>query len=563
MEFHVTFDFGDDILYAKRDWTEEYLREFVRGFAERGISAVHMLHTFDGARLISRDGDTRYWDFMDRVNNPLAVVADECHKQGMKFIAVIKPNDRGGGMPFSPRPVTFNSKGELEQDFLGGKYRHGHPWVLEHQNMKPELQPALQEKEPRKPVGVLRLWHEGPNLKGTNFKIYFSKDNLEYFPYTGPQKLRISEQKRMPPVYAPYPERLFGPEGTFTCVEFSGLKLDAPFFAVEAEGGTELANTLSALTEMIDIDGKEAVFTYGLTPLIATLLEQSQSENWKNNGIAFDAAKGSAVPGRGYHYMSSGGRHRHEVGKRAFIGFARGKNRYLRGVLELAYPEARAFCVKTAETALDSGADMVDIRLNSHEESLDWENYGFGGSIAAEYKKRYGKDITKEPFDRSLWRKLRGEYITQTIKEMGDAVRSRGKKVSVQLFTNFNHPAEELCWMEFFWDWKNWISSGLVDSATLAGFGFKQPFYREAIDSCRSAGVPLIMTPAAFDLDDAGWKEYGPEFFDHCEQDGFAAFNIYESSSVSLLDTDGIRFTCPSLWKMVGERKGQIRNSKH
>ena len=106
MEFHVTFDFGDDILYAKRDWTEEYLREFVRGFAERGISAVHMLHTFDGARLISRDGDNRYWDFLDRIPNPLAIVADECHKQGIKFIAVIKPNDRGGGLPFSPHRIT-------------------------------------------------------------------------------------------------------------------------------------------------------------------------------------------------------------------------------------------------------------------------------------------------------------------------------------------------------------------------------------------------------------------------------------------------------------------------
>jgi len=555
MEFHLTIDFGDDILYAKQEWTEEWLRKLVRGYGERGISAVHILHTHDLARAGAWAGYNSYFQFLDKVPNPIAVVADECHKHGMLCYSVIKFNDRYGGMPFAPGPVTYNSKGEIEQDFLGGKARWKNPWVRDHQNMRAELHPLLQEKYPRKPIGTIRLWHEGQNLQGTNFKIYTSQNNREYFPYLGPQKVTVIDQKRKPPVYTPAPDLIFGPEGVFTCIEFTGLKIDAPFFAIEANGGTELANTLSALTEIQDVDGKEAIFTYGVVPLIVSLLDKSQRENWKKNGIAFDAAKGSDFPGRGCHFMSSGGRHRLEVKKRGFVGFARGRNRYLTAVLELANPEARNWCAETAKFAVDSGCDFVDIRMNTHTESLDWENYGFGDPIVEEYKRRYGKDITKDPFDRALWRCLRGEYVNQTIKAMGDVMRSSGRKVSVQLLDRFNHPPDELCFMEFFWDWKKWLTEGLVDSATLAGFSWKDPFYKEAIETCKANNIPLIMTPAMFDANDDDWKRDGPIYFDAGEKDGFHAFNIYESAAVSLLDVDGLYFTCPSLWKMIKERK--------
>ena len=558
MEFFVTFDFADDVLQAKQPWTEEWLRKIVRGYGERGISAVHWIQTAGVCKFPEEEQSSLSpWSkYFETVPNALAVVADECHKNGMRCVSIIKINDRVLAMPFTPRRVTFNEKGGIVQDFLGGKFGYVHPWTLKHPEMRAELHPSLQEKLPRKPVSAIRLWHEGPNLPETPFEIYVSKDNRDYTLYTGPKSIKFSERRRKPPVFVPAPDLAFGPEGTFTCIEISGLNIAEPFFAVAAKEPTELANTMSALAEIIDASGKSAAFTYGLLPVIADMKDQSRKEDWRKPGIAFDAAFGTDIPGRGWQFMTSGGRHRIDIKKRGLLGFARGKNNYLSGIQEYSYPEVRSYCVELVKEALDSGCDGVDIRMNSHTESFDWENYGFGGPIAAEYKKRYGKDITKDKFDRALWRKLRGEYVTQALKEMSDYTRSRGKEFSVQFFEFFDVKPEELCKMEFYWDWRKWINEGLLDCATIAGFTWKSSFYGEVRSLCKAKQLPMTMTPSMFSADDARWQEDGPIYFDACERDGFKAFNIYESAAVSLLDSDGLKFTRPPLWRIINKRRG-------
>jgi len=558
MEFYVTFDFADDVLQAKQPWTEEWLRKIVRGYGERGVSAIHWIQTAGACKFPS---DKMAWSaFLETVPEALAVVADECHKNGMRCISIIKINDRVLAMPFTPRKVTFDEKGNIEQDFLGGKFGYVHPWTLKHPEMRAELHTSLQEKLPRKPVSAIRLWHEGPNLPETPFEIYVSKDNRDYTLYTGPMSIKFGERRRKPPVFVPAPDRAFGPEGTFTSIEISGLNIAEPFFAVAAKEPTELANTMSALAEIIDASGKNAAFTYGLVPVIADMKDQSRKEDWRKPGIAFDAAFGTDIPGRGWQFMTSGGRHRIDIKKRGLLGFARGKNNYLSGIQEYSYPEVRSYCVELVKEALDSGCDGVDIRMNSHTESFDWENYGFGGPIAAEYKKRYGKDITKDKFDRSKWRALRGEYLTQALLEMSAFTRSRGKSFSIQLFGHLDRKSEEICKMEFYWDWKKWIASGFMDALTLgSGWEWKEEFYRELISLCRLGKIPVTMTPSMHSAKDAEWERDLPIFLDYCKRDGFKAFNIYESAAVSLLDSDRLKFTRPPLWKMIGDRKA---NSK-
>ncbi|MEI7904127.1 MAG: hypothetical protein WCI43_01780 [Candidatus Firestonebacteria bacterium] len=555
MEFHVTFDFGDDILYAKQEWTEDWLRQIVRGYAERGVSAIHWIHSHGAFSFPKEFPGSKRYRFEGHIPDPLAVIADESHKNGMRCFSVIKINDRAIGMPFSPRKVTYNAKGEIEQDFLGGKFNYVHPWTLKHPEMRAGLHPSLQEKLPRKPVTAIRLWHEGPNLPETPFEIYVSKDNRNYTLYTGSKAVKFSERRRTPPVFVPAPDSAFGPEGTFTCIEFSGLNITEPFFAVMAGKPTELANTMSALVEIVDTEGKQAAFTYGLVPVIPDMMDQSQKEDWRNIGIAFDAAFGTSIPGRGFHFMTSGGRHRIEIKKRGFLGFARGKNRFLTGIQEYSYPEARNNCVQIVKEAFDSGCDAVDIRVNSHTESFDWENYGFGGPIVLEYKTRYGQDITRDKFDRAKWRALRGEYLTQALTEMSEFTRSCGKEFSIQFFDFFDHTAEELCKMEFYWDWKKWLTGGLVDSATLASFEWKSAFYADILELSHQQKIPLRMTPAMHSATEPDWERDLPIYLDACKRDGLKVFNIYESAAVSQLDTDGLRYKIPFLWKTIKEQK--------
>ena len=104
MDFHVTIDFNDDLWYAEQPWDEQKLREMVRAYAQRGIRALHWLDQggihdgiHDKGGYIDRLGTA--WDFIQRVPDPLRVVANEAHRHGMRVYSVIKCFDLAAGCP--------------------------------------------------------------------------------------------------------------------------------------------------------------------------------------------------------------------------------------------------------------------------------------------------------------------------------------------------------------------------------------------------------------------------------------------------------------------------------
>src|SRR5690348_17622517 len=45
------------------------------------------------------------------------------------------------------------------------------------------------------------------------------------------------------------------------------------------------------------------------------------------------------------------------------------------------------------------------------------DEYGFNEPIVSEFKRRHGVDIRNQPFDKQAWYVLRGEYMTQFIRD--------------------------------------------------------------------------------------------------------------------------------------------------
>jgi hypothetical protein len=555
MEFHVTVDFCDDLWFAGQTWDEARLRELVRLYAARGIRGIHWIELggmgdgmFDKGGYVDRLGTG--WDFIRRVPDPLRVVADEAHRAGMRVFSVIKCLDFAAGMPWSALPAGEALQSPVGVSFVGGEGVWGHRWIRENPTLRAELHPSLKERRPRRPIGTIRLWHEAAGLSGGAFRILVSENNRNYEPYKGPQKISIADRRRRPPVFAPAPEVAYGAEGLFSCVEISGLGLTAPFIAIEMDGERPLANTLAALVEMEDIDGHPAAFTYGLIPVITP---ENRSPDWHSAGIAFDAAINTPVPGRGWTFTQSGGRFRVGFKESGFLGLARGRNEFLGGVVELAYPQARQWLTAMASRAADAGCDGVDIRTTTHTESLDWENYGFGQPVIEELKRR-GVDATASGFDRAAWRKLRGEYFEQLLSGLREELHRKGKLLSVQLSNCFDRRPEEQNFHEIFFDWKGWCGRRAMDIANLNSFRFAEPFYGEALQLCRRNNISLMMTVSMFWAGDTDWAQSGRELFDHCEQDGIGVYNIYESASVLRLGKNGFEFLCPTLWQMVDDR---------
>lgn len=559
MDFHVTIDFNDDLWFAKKEWTEELLRELIRAYARRGIKAIHWIDQgtiddgiHDRGGYIDRLGTA--WDFIQRVPRPLEVVADEAHRQGIKAYSVLKCFDLGFGMPWCVRPAGDPHDPPTGISFVGGEGVLAHRWIREHPDRRAKLHPALEEKLPRRPLRAIRIWNQSRELPQCAFALFGSENNRDYRRYTGPQKFNALLRRRRPPLFATAPQESFGPEAEFACVEFSGLDLHAPFMAVVPEQPCKLANTLSALAELEDDSGNTVAFTYGLVPVMDP---ENRTPGWRTAGIAFDAAIQTPVPGRGWTREYSGGRYTVDIGERGFVGLARGRNRYLAGVVELAYADTRQWLCNMASQALDFGCDGVDIRLTTHTESLDWENYGFGPPIAEEFKRRHGVDLLREPFDRASWRRLRGEYVDALLQEAGTQVRRRGKTFSVQLSNLFDTRAEDICFHEIYFDWKRWLTQRWMDIGNLNSFAFREPFYAAAVKLCHDMDVQLQMTPSMHSARDEDWQRDGPDLFDACIRDRFAAFNIYESASVARLEKGGIEFLCPSLWKLVEKYQKQ------
>jgi hypothetical protein len=555
MEFHVSIDFNDDLWLAKQRWDEEKLRALIRTYAERGIRGIHWqdqgtIHdgVYDKGGYIDRLGTA--WDFIQRVPDPLNVVADEAHKHNLQVFSYIKVFDLSASMPWNALPAGEPHHPPTGVPYIGGEGPLAHRWIRENPDLRAELHPALQETQPRHPIRSIRLWHDAANLPKGDFQIFTSHNNRNYSLYAGPQTISMTDRRRRTPIFVPAPNLEYGPEALVTCVEFSDLCIEAAFIAIVPVQPTQLGNTLAALVEMEDSQGQNAVFTYGLGPIMTP---EIRLPDWRTAGIAFDGAYNTPVPGRGWTMTQSGGRFRVEVSGRGFVGLARGRNQFLGGVVELAYPQVRDWIKNIAMQAVEAGCDGVDIRTSTHTESLDWENYGFGRPVIDEFKRRHGVDITKQSFDRALWRKLRGDYFDLMLQEVGDATRARGKLFSVQLYDYYDKTADEFCYHEIYFDWRKWCRERRMDIVNLKSFKFRNSFYPEVVKLCHDTGIPLMMTPSMHSATDEVWASEGRELFEHCVNDGIGVYNIYESAAVMRLGEQGFEPRCPTMWKLLDE----------
>ncbi len=401
---------------------------------------------------------------------------------------MLKVQDLALGVPAASYPFGAGPNPPTGLPHIGGNGSWALGWLREHPDLRYRLHPALTPSDAGRPIRTLRLWHESATAPDPlpAFQIWVSDDNATYRPYQGPLRLKPSSRRRRPPVFAPAPETRLGPEETFFCLEFAGLELREPFFCIVPEAPVDFANTLAALVEVEDSAGDSVAVTFGFT---AVQPYGQAGHDWRRAGISFDTSRRTQLPGRGKKY--SAGRDRFTLAERltgspnkqtapagcpeaewVVLGMARGRNLYLTGLVDFAY-ETVHHCLHTMlERALDAGVDAVDIRSGSHTETLDWENYGFSPVAVAEFQRRYGVDVATQVFDRRAWQTLMGEYYDRFITEAAARVRRRGAKFYAHIMPTMDglpEWPEGVAWHNQAWNWRNWLTEGLLDGATFKG----------------------------------------------------------------------------------------------
>ena len=133
------------------------------------------------------------------------------------------------------------------------------------------------------------------------------------------------------------------------------------------------------------------------------------------------------------------------------------------GVPEYCYPEVREYkCQKELAYLVEHYQwDGVFISTRGHRVAADHgDQYGFNAPVAEAFKERHGVDILTENFDLEDWRRLRGEGITQYLRDVRALCDQHGLSLGIGIppGDHFGPPVGNIVL-----DWRTWVQDKIVD----------------------------------------------------------------------------------------------------
>ncbi len=185
---------------------------------------------------------------------------------------------------------------------------------------------------------------------------------------------------------------------------------------------------------------------------------------------------------------------------------------YAHGLPEFGYREPRERLKAIVSELYERypTLDGVSFSIRSHSqpptgtyEALGYGRhfFGFGQPVVDEYKRLYGTDPRKEPYDEHKLLKVRGQFLTETLGEIAEIVHAHGGKlqmmapISTKAFEGtvppglwrFAHGATFLWWRNYdiddFFDITTWAKKGYVDTVIMLGTGYRQVAWSEKWDA--------------------------------------------------------------------------------
>jgi hypothetical protein len=127
------------------------------------------------------------------------------------------------------------------------------------------------------------------------------------------------------------------------------------------------------------------------------------------------------------------------------------------------------------------------------------DQFIYSDIAAKDFKKRYGVDVFTEPFDMEKYLALRGEYVTQYLRELRQVANKHGKKLA--FYIDAKEPEIPMRWPSYpdilvpgriRMDWRTWVKEGLIDEICLRSASTKehvQPF----LDATQGKNIRLSM----------------------------------------------------------------------
>ena len=175
------------------------------------------------------------------------------------------------------------------------------------------------------------------------------------------------------------------------------------------------------------------------------------------------------------------------------------------GPIELAYPEARRALIDLHMKFMkQDGYDGMTFLTYAENHSMRFQQeFGFNEPVVDEFKRRHKIDVRYQDWTRFAtaddWEMLRGEFLTQFLRELKTELDAEGQKLGFFLQPweihkpqPWNVPELLLTGGSMHFDLETWIADGLVDDFLVYGYANPAMQVRaipqHALDDPRHAG---------------------------------------------------------------------------
>ena len=181
------------------------------------------------------------------------------------------------------------------------------------------------------------------------------------------------------------------------------------------------------------------------------------------------------------------------------------KTRFM-GLMDYAWPEARAFRVAQAKELLDLGADGIHCSTSAHGRHLpnthEEDFYGYSEPIVKAFQAKHGIDIrTTKDFDKAAWHDLKGEAMVELYRELATVCHQRGKELWIGLqlgrYTQFPvdpHFSTHVV-ARYSNHWRRLVDDGIADAFILGDYEIMSKpdhvYWRGKADIQRQGGEDL------------------------------------------------------------------------
>ncbi len=444
-------------------YTVENMRQMIDDMAELGFERVYWITNY-GDMLY---GQVAALDNGKKVHGTelLKILVDQAHKRNMELYVIYKPFETGGGTHPDelPRP----------KELFYVKNTDGWQGALEFTVKNPHTR--LRRRMPPRPandkVHTITLVSRAGipiTLQREDFQLFASSENGRY--------REITDFTVEAGVTEKYPKLQ---KITFTP---ANLNDNDKFFIIKCSkknNPVQIVHDTFSIVELRNSDGvilPESIATGRITlkglndSWPHQLFKVSNKDTRTPEEWILKGDFGSTLEKGAFTYDCTSSTSSHYVDSDGYIAFSACPIEYL-GSLHPAYPEVMELWKEMVRRISASGCDGIDIRFGDHASwTIYGEEYGFNAPVVAEYKKRYGVDPEKEPYDRALWRQLNGEYLTEFMKWCSKTLHPKGQKLHAHISITM---ADRDFWRRndapanFKYEWKKWMQEKIIDGVNM------------------------------------------------------------------------------------------------